>query len=144
MDAEIKRKILLMKVLTKEQYYIVETEAQYLKYCDQLEILLWEKKKKSLEVQKRIKLLTLLIELWEKEKSQLQTEDSNPVQLLDHLMKENKIKQKELAEKLGVSKSLISDILSYRRGMSKEIIRGLSSFFKMSQEAFNRPYQLEG
>jgi HTH-type transcriptional regulator/antitoxin HigA len=44
---------------------------------------------------------------------------------------------------LGVSKGLISDILNYKKGLSKEIIRTLSNYFKLSQEAFNRPYKLK-
>lgn len=132
-----------MTTLTKEQYYVIETEAQYKKYCDILENILWGKKKKTIEDQKNIKLLTLLIEKWEEEQSTMQTKDSDPVELLVYLLKENKIKQIELADKLGVSKTLISDIIHYRRGMSKEIIRGLSTLFKMSQEAFNRAYDLK-
>ena len=49
----------------------------------------------------------------------------------------------DLAEVLGVSKGLVSDILNYKKGLSKEIIRTLASFFKVTQEAFNRPYRLK-
>ena len=52
------------------------------------------------------------------------------------------MKAKDLVEVLGVSKGLISDILNYKKGMSKEIIRSLSTYFKVSQEAFNRPYNI--
>jgi HTH-type transcriptional regulator/antitoxin HigA len=133
-----------MTTLVKEQYYVIETETQYKKYCDILEKLLWNKKRKTSEEQRNIKLLTLLIETWEEEQSNKKVSDTNPVELLNYLMEENNLKQKDLAEKLGVSKTLISDILHYRKGMSKEVIRALSSFFKMSQEAFNRPYELVG
>jgi HTH-type transcriptional regulator/antitoxin HigA len=57
-------------------------------------------------------------------------------------MKENKIKATDLATELGVGKSLISDILHYRRGLSRDIIRKLASRFKVSQELFNKPYKL--
>jgi len=55
-------------------------------------------------------------------------------------MKENGLKAVDLANQLGVSKSLISDILHYRRGFSREITRKLADRFKVSQELFNRPY----
>lgn len=57
-------------------------------------------------------------------------------------LKEHNLKAKDLIEMLGVSKGLVSDILNYKKGMSKEIIRKLSEHFKLSQEAFNRPYPL--
>ena len=33
-------------------------------------------------------------------------------------------------------------ILNYHKGLSKETIRKISDYFKVSQEAFNRPYKL--
>jgi HTH-type transcriptional regulator/antitoxin HigA len=44
---------------------------------------------------------------------------------------------------LPLSKGLVSDILNYKKGLSKEIIRVLSGYFKVNQEAFNRPYKLK-
>jgi len=41
-----------------------------------------------------------------------------------------------------VSPGLISNIINYKKGFSKEIIRELASLFKLSQEAFNRHYSL--
>jgi HTH-type transcriptional regulator/antitoxin HigA len=58
-------------------------------------------------------------------------------------MKVNKLQPADLASILGVGKSLVSDILNYRRGLSKEVIRKLSERFKVSQELFNRPYKLK-
>ena len=58
-------------------------------------------------------------------------------------MDEQKLKSKDLVEILGVSKGLVSDILNYKKGLSKEIIRTLATHFNVSQEAFNRPYKLK-
>jgi len=33
-------------------------------------------------------------------------------------------------------------MLNYKKGLSKEAIRKLSAYFKVSQEAFNRPHKL--
>jgi HTH-type transcriptional regulator/antitoxin HigA len=52
------------------------------------------------------------------------------------------MKAVDLAKSLSVSKSLVSDILNYRRGFSKDIIRELATRFKVNQELFNRPYEL--
>jgi HTH-type transcriptional regulator/antitoxin HigA len=57
-------------------------------------------------------------------------------------MKEHNLKAKDLASILEISKGYISDILHYKKGLSKEVIRKLADYFKVSQEAFNRPYKL--
>lgn len=50
----------------------------------------------------------------------------------------------DLAQILNIGKSTISEILNYKKGLSKENIRKLAEYFKLSQEAFNRPYQKMG
>lgn len=97
-------------------------------------------KKLNRSQQDVVELLTLLIEKWDQAHNTLA--ESDPIELLSFLMKENKVKAVDLAADLGVGKSLISDILSYRRGLSREVIRKLSLRFKVSQELFNRPYKL--
>ena len=52
------------------------------------------------------------------------------------------MKAVDLASLLGVSEGLVSDMLNYKKGLSKETIRLLASRFKLRQEAFNRPYLL--
>ena len=98
-------------------------------------------KSKSKEVRDEIELLTFLILKWDSENSLIK--DVDPVELLHSLMKENNLKAKNLVKILGVSKGLISDILNYKKGLSKDIIRNLSEYFKVSQEAFNRTYTLK-
>jgi HTH-type transcriptional regulator/antitoxin HigA len=65
----------------------------------------------------------------------------DPVALLKSLMKEYQIKAVQLAKLFNVSEGLISDMLNYKKG-SMNVIRILSSRFKMKQEAFNRPQEL--
>jgi HTH-type transcriptional regulator/antitoxin HigA len=48
----------------------------------------------------------------------------------------------ELMQILGLSKGAVSQILSYKKGLSKEVIRKLADTFKVSQEAFNRHYPI--
>ncbi len=120
------------------KYKIIKTENQYWEYCNFLESLLGQKKNECLEDE--IELLTFLIEKWDEEHSTLKEND--PVELLKFLMVENQLKSKDLSELLGVGKSVVSEILNYKKGFSKEIIRKLSERFKVKQEAFNRPYPL--
>ena len=120
------------------KYTIIKTESQYHEYCRKLEELV--DKEESQAIEDEIELLTLLIEKWDEEHNTF--EESNPIELLQYLMAENNLNAKDLADILQLSKGLISDILNYKKGLSKEIIRCLSEYFKVSQEAFNRPYDL--
>lgn len=120
------------------KYKVIKTDNQYQEYCATLEELLNTETSNS--NQDEVELLTLLIEKWDSEHNSF--EDVNPIELLKSLMIDHKLKSKDLVEILGVSKGLVSDILNYKKGLSKEIIRTLASYFSVSQEAFNRSYKL--
>ena len=57
-------------------------------------------------------------------------------------MEDHNMKAKDVVKLLDVSKGYISDILNYKKGLSKDVIRKLADYFKVSQEAFNKPYRL--
>ena len=118
-------------------YTIIKNKRQYNAYCNTLEGLLAQDKK---TVSDELELLTLLIEKWDAEHNSF--DDLNPVELIKALMEENNLKPKDLIEILALSKGTVSKILNYHKGLSKETIRKLSGYFKVSQEAFNRPYKL--
>ena len=120
------------------KYKLIKTEEQYREYCNILEALVGEKGNETLEDE--IDLLTVLVEKWDDEHSTLSEVD--PVELLKYLMDENKLKAKDISGLLEVNKSTVSEILHYRKGFSKEVIRKLADHFKVRQEAFNRPYKL--
>jgi HTH-type transcriptional regulator/antitoxin HigA len=120
-------------------YKVIKTEKQYYEYCDMLEELVMLKKKTRPQ-QDVVELLTLLIEKWDQDHNSFP--DQDPITLLKYLMSENNIRGIDLAGVLEVSKSLVSDILNYRRGLSKDMIRKIAGHFKLSQEAFNKPYEL--
>jgi len=92
---------------------VIKTINQYKEYCNLLEEIAVIKKK-TRQQQDTIELLNLLIEKWDEEHNTFS--DAGPVEFLDYLMKENKLKAVDLARELAVSKSLVSDIVHYRRG----------------------------
>ena len=122
------------------KYKRIKSKKQYFEYCDILEQLL-DLKKKGKEIKDEIELLTLLIEKWDKEHNSFS--DANPIELLQYLMKENNLKAKDLATILDLSKGMVSEILNYNKGMSKEVIRKLAHHFKVSQDAFNKAFDLK-
>jgi HTH-type transcriptional regulator/antitoxin HigA len=121
------------------KYKVIKSKTQYKEYTKFLEELV-SADFKGKEMKDEIELLTLLIEKWDEENNSF--DDVDPISLLHSLMEERNLKAKDLVNILGVSKGLVSDILNYKKGVSKGIIRSLSDYFKVSQEAFNRPYDL--
>lgn len=121
------------------KYKVIKTKSQYNQYCKELERLLENGGSKA--VQDEVDLLTLLIKKWDYEHNNF--EEVDPIQIIHSLMDEHNIKSKDLVQLLAFSKGYVSEILHYKKGLSKEVIRKLSDYFKVSQEAFNRPYKLK-
>lgn len=121
------------------KYTLIKNEEQYYKYCNILENLVFTDEEKYGD---EIELLELLIDKWDQDHNTM--EDLDPVELLKSLMEDHKLKAKDLAEILGLSKGTVSKILNYHKGFSKASIRKISQHFKLYQKAFNRPYPLVG
>ena len=122
------------------KYKVIKNKTQYNQYCNQLEDLVMSGAKGK-AVQEEIDLLTLLIEKWDEAHNTFKEVD--PIRLLNSLLTDHNMKPKDLVELLDVSKGYVSEILNYKKGLSKDVIRKLSEYFKLNQEAFNRPYQLK-
>src|SRR6056297_1759232 len=120
------------------KFTVIKTIEQYIDYCNILDELI---SKDEIKFQDEIELLTLLIEKWDSENNSFM--DSDPIEILKSIMDEHDLKAKDLVTILGLTKGTISKILNYQKGLSKDTIRKLSDYFKISQEAFNRPYRLK-
>jgi len=121
------------------KYKVITSKNQYKEYCNTLEQLIFSGAKDR-NTKDEITLLTLLIEKWDAE--HISSTELDPVQLLHSFIKDHNLKAKDLVKILGISKGYVSDILNYKKRLSKEVIRKLADYFKVSQEAFNRPYKL--
>ena len=121
------------------KYKVITSKTQYKEYTNTLEELVFSGSKDR-NTKDEIALLSLLIEKWDDQHNSF--DEMDPVQLLRSLMEEHNMKAKVLVDILNISKGYVSDILNYKKGLSKEVIRKLADHFKVSQEAFNRPYKL--
>lgn len=121
------------------KYKVITSKKQYKEYCNALEQLVFSGAKDS-NTKDEIALLTLLIETWDNK--HLSATQLDPIQLLHSFIDDHNLKAKDLVDILGISKGYVSDILHYKKGLSKDVIRKLADYFKVSQEAFNRPYAL--
>lgn len=122
------------------KYKVIQSEEQYADYCQILEELVFHEGIE--DHQDEIELLTLLIEDWEER--QRQYPELDPVELVQSLMNDHDLNQSQLADIAGVGKSYISEILNYKKRMSKRIIRNIANHFKIRQEALNKPYAIHG
>jgi HTH-type transcriptional regulator/antitoxin HigA len=121
------------------KYRVIKNKTQYREYTRMLEELVFSGSKDR-DTKDQVDLLTLLIEKWDAEHNTFNEVD--PVRLLRSLMDDHNMKAKDLVALLDISKGYVSDILNYKKGLSKDVIRKLSGHFKVSHEAFNRPYKL--
>ena len=120
------------------KYTVIKYRMQYDTYCKALELLLEHGAVDSDEIE----LLSVLIDHYDATHRYLT--EADPIELLKSFMHDHGLKGKDLVEVLGVSKGYVSEILNYKKGLSKDVIRKLSAKFNVSQEAFNRPYKLRG
>ena len=122
------------------KYKIIKSLPQYNKYCDRHEKLATKDYDKY---EDELELLELLIEDYDNRISKEKYMDHDPVQLLKSLVKSSNKTQKIIAEELDISKQLLSDILKYRRNISKNLVKKLATYFAMYEEAFSRSYDLK-
>ena len=122
------------------KYTIIKSFEQYDKYCKKHELLMLKDDEKYSD---ELELLELLIEDYDQRVMREKNRKLNPVELLRSLLKDSLISQTELSKSINVSRQLISDILNYRRNISKDMMIKLSKYFSMSQEAFSREYNLK-
>ncbi|MBK8505882.1 MAG: helix-turn-helix domain-containing protein [Saprospiraceae bacterium] len=121
------------------KYTKIKSDEQYDEYCELHEKLTYDNYESNLE---EIELLEILID--EYEKRTIETpEGMNPVEIISYLLQENSVTKSQLAKELKVSRQLITDILNYRRNISKTMVNKLSDRFKLKPTAFSKPYELK-
>src|ERR1700744_2139332 len=100
------------------KYKIIKNKIQYKEYCKQLDELVINNSQTKL-IREEAELLSFLIKKYDEENNIFKELD--PIQLLHSLMEKQGLKAKDLVEMLDISKGMVSDILHYKKGLSKEI-----------------------
>ncbi len=114
-------------------YTNIKDKKQYQEYSDKVMEL--ASKKPTKEIEDEMELLELLIDNYESKIYTTETKD--PIALLKSLMEVHQLKNVDLVNILGIDINVVSQILSYRKGLSKDVIRKLSEHFKLTEEAFS-------
>lgn len=112
---------------------VIHTEKQHAASLKTLETLLERERSLSPAERELTSLLTLLIEDFEEKHYSIPR--AAPAQVLEFLMDQHSLRQKDLLDVFGTP-SVISEILSGKRDLSKEHIRRLSGRFHLSPEVF--------
>jgi HTH-type transcriptional regulator / antitoxin HigA len=121
------------------KYKIIKTQSQYDEYT-RLFLQLSICRSKNKRNQDAIELLALLIKTWDIDRSIAEAAD--PIQLIHCLIVSNRLKRRELASHLSISRSYLSGMLHYRRPLTKGIIFKLATYFNVPPENFDRPYHM--
>lgn len=131
-----------MENLKELPYTKISSEEQYNKYCKILSDLIFNYDSgENKLVADHIELLSLLIQEWNDK--QYNGKEYDPVALVKSLMEDHGLNQQDVASISDVSKSFVSEVLNYKKYISKKMIRRLANHFKIRQDALNKPYKLE-
>lgn len=111
---------------------VIHSEKENERYLAMLEELDQKGKLTSAE-QRLAELLTLLIENFEERAYALRP--AKPRDILNELIEANNLKQKDLVDVFG-TRSIVSEVLNGKRGLTIEHIKRLSRRFHVSPEVF--------
>jgi HTH-type transcriptional regulator/antitoxin HigA len=112
---------------------VIESEREYRGCRDALERLLFPSRKLSVEEDALAKLLVHLIGLYEDRA--VVPPKTSPRQVLQHLMEQRRLKQRDLVALFGTA-SIVSEILSGKREINAKQARRLADFFSVPADLF--------
>ena len=113
---------------------VIRTEEENDRYTEILYDLDHRGSKLSAAEKELAELLTLLIEDFEQKHYQLPP--SSPLAVLQFLMEQHGLKQKDLVDVFGAP-SIVSEVLNGKRNLNKDHIKRLSARFHISPELFS-------
>lgn len=120
-------------LLVKFRPKVIRTEKENEEYAEILYDLDRRDKKLTTAEKELAALLTLLIEDFEGKRYKLPR--AKPVEVIEFLMDQHGLKQKDLVEVFGTP-SIVSEVLNGRRDLNKMQIKRLSERFGVSPEVF--------
>ena len=112
---------------------VIETAVEYQRLLAITESLHF-KPDRTPEEKKIYKLLVTLIGLYESEQYAIPA--SSPQEILQHIMESSGLKQTDLAEIIGASSGVVSEIVNGNRTISKAQAQALGQRFKVSPSLF--------
>jgi HTH-type transcriptional regulator / antitoxin HigA len=124
---------LYIDLLTQTMPSAIETEAEYERILAIAESLHFNKER-TIEEKKIYKLLVTLIEVYESDRHSIPA--SSPQEILRHIMESSGLRQADLAQIIGASSGVMSQIVNGKRSISKAQAKALGHRFKVSPSLF--------
>jgi HTH-type transcriptional regulator / antitoxin HigA len=124
---------LYVDLLTQTMPSAIETEAEYERLLAIAESLHFNKER-TIEEKKIYKLLVTLIEVYESDRHSIPA--SSPQEILQHIMESSGLRQTDLAQIIGASSGVMSQIVNGKRSISKAQAKALGHRFKVSPSLF--------
>ena len=121
------------KLLSQTMPVVIETKEENARMLTTVEQLMTKEENLSAEEETLLKLLARLIEDFEQRF--YQSPEAKPLEVLHHLMEARGIKRNQLLEVFG-SKSIASEVLNGKRGISKTHARALADYFHVPANLF--------
>ena len=121
------------RLLSRTMPVVIETEEENARMLAVVEKLMNKGEKLSAEEEKLLKLLVKLIEDFEQRYYKIR--EAEPLEVLHHLMETRGVKQSQLWTLFG-SKGIASEVLSGKRGISKNHARALADYFRVPADLF--------
>ncbi len=111
----------------------IRSRLAYRRALRQVELLMNSPHLSSAESE-MVELLSLLIEQYEA--IEHPTPEGTPAELLEHLLEARMITKAHLARQTGIPRSVLTNILAGRRGISKAVAVKLAGYFHVSAGLF--------
>lgn len=121
------------------KYTKIKSDEQYAEYCELHEALTLKNYDKHID---EIELLEILMDEYE-ERTIETPKEMSPVEIIAYLIEENNLSKSQLAKEIGVSRQLITDIINYRRNISKSMVNKLAKYFAIDPAALSKSYRLK-
>jgi HTH-type transcriptional regulator / antitoxin HigA len=123
----------IIDLLSQALPSLIETDAEYQRLLAITESLHFNKNR-TLEEQKIYRLLVTLIEIYESQQYSIPA--STPQEILQHIMDSSGLRQTDIAEIIGASSDVVSQIVNGKRAISKAQAKALGNQFKVSPSLF--------
>jgi HTH-type transcriptional regulator/antitoxin HigA len=122
----------------KLPYKVIKSRKQFERYLG-----IWGKlsEQKGRAYKEEVLLLDCLLDKWRRDNDPLQ--NHNPVALVKILIRGSWLNANQLAKELKISKGHMSDILHYKKNISKKMSFKLAEYFALPQQLFCGLYDLK-
>lgn len=122
------------RLLARAQPALIETEKEYKRMLAEIERLIDKGDRLSPEEDKLLALLAKLVEDFEEKRYPIP--EARPNEVLQELMRQRGLRQRDLVHLLGSSRGTASEVVNGKRSISRTQARSLADYFHVSVDVF--------